>query len=105
MGGTYGLGLLIILFFFGLAGGVVGRIKGSSFAMWFLVSFCVPFIGLACAVLYRYESNELRRECPRCGRIVKLYDAVCVTCGEELEFPDRAIASQTQVRERRAATS
>ena len=50
---SYGLGLLVILFFFGLAGGIVGRIKGSSFSMWFLVSFCVPFIGLLTAVLYR----------------------------------------------------
>ena len=103
MGGTYGLGLLVILSFFGLAGGFVGRIKGSSFFIWFLVSFCIPFIGLATAVLYRYETNELRQRCPRCGRVTKLYDAVCVVCGEELVFPERAIASQTQVRERRIA--
>ena len=95
-----GYGLLVILFCFGLAGGIVGRIKGSSFVLWFLVSFCVPFIGLACAVFYRYESRELRRQCPRCGRVTKLYDAVCVVCGEELEFPERAIASETQVRRR-----
>jgi predicted RNA-binding Zn-ribbon protein involved in translation (DUF1610 family) len=99
-GGTAGLGLLVILFFFGLAGGIVGRIKGSSFFMWFLVSFCVPFIGLACAVLYRYDNRELRRQCPNCGRIVKLYDAVCITCGEELEFPDEAIASEFDVQRR-----
>ncbi len=48
-----GYGLIVVLFFFGLAGGIVGRMKGSSFVLWFLVSFCVPFIGLACAVLYR----------------------------------------------------
>lgn len=92
-----GLGLLVILFFFGLAGGIIGRIKGSSFVMWFLVSFCIPFIGLLCAVLYRYENRELRRQCPSCGRVLKLYDAVCVTCGEELEFPDTAIASELQM--------
>ncbi len=99
--GTGGYGLLVILFFFGLAGGVVGRMKGSSFVLWFLVSFCVPFIGLACAVLYRYENRELRRECPQCHRVTMLYDAVCVVCGAELDFPDRAIASQMQVRDRR----
>ena len=60
-------GLLVILFFFGLAGGIVGRIKGSSFFIWFLVSFCVPFLGLLTAVLYRYENQELRRQCPQCG--------------------------------------
>ena len=93
-----GLGLLVILFFFGLAGGIVGRIKGSSFVLWFLVSFCIPFIGLACAVLYRYENRELRRQCPNCGRVLKLYDAVCVICGEELEFPETAIASEMDMR-------
>lgn len=98
-----GYGLLVILFFFGLAGGIVGRMKGSSFVLWFLVSFCMPFIGLACAVLYRHESRELRRECPRCGRVTKLYDAICVVCGEELEFPVRAIASEERVRRISAA--
>ncbi len=87
-------GLLVILFFFGLAGGVVGRMKGSSFFIWFLISALVPFIGLACAVLYRWERRELRRQCPGCGRVIKLYDAVCTNCGAELAFPDVAIASQ-----------
>ncbi len=52
-----GLGLLVILFFFGLAGGIVGKIKGSSFFIWFLVSFCVPFIGLLTALLYRWDKR------------------------------------------------
>ncbi|HWF53511.1 MAG TPA: hypothetical protein VG223_02730 [Solirubrobacteraceae bacterium] len=85
---------LIILLSFGLAGGIVGRIKGSSFFAWFLISFCVPFIGLATAILWRFESEELRRQCPSCGRVVKLHDAVCMACGTELEFPDVAIASE-----------
>ena len=92
---------VVIAVCFGLAGGIVGRIKGSSCVMWFLVSFSVPFFGLLCAVLYRYENRELRRQCPRCGRVTKLYDAVCVVCGEELEFPDQAIASEMHIRERR----
>lgn len=89
-----GLGLLVILFFFGLAGGMVGRIKGSSFAIWFLVSFCVPFIGLLTAVCYRWDRDELRRQCPSCGKVLKLHDAVCMRCGEELEFPEVAVASE-----------
>ncbi len=89
-----GLGLLIILFFFGVAGGIVGRMKGSSFVMWFVVSFCIPFLGLLCAVCYRYENRELRRQCPGCNRVVKLYDAVCVSCGAELAFPETAIDSE-----------
>jgi ribosomal protein S27AE len=97
-----GLGLLVILFFFGLAGGIVGKIKGSSFFIWFLVSFCIPFLGLLTALLYRWDKEELRRQCPRCGKVVKLHDAVCTRCGEELEFPDVAIASEAS-RRRRAA--
>lgn len=97
-----GGGLLVILFCFGMAGGIVGRIKGGSFALWFLISFTVPFIGLLTALLYRVESTELRRECPGCGRVVKLHDAVCMHCGEELEFPDVAIAPGATVRSRAA---
>ena len=91
-------GLLVIMFFFGLAGGTVGRIKGSSFVIWFLVSALVPFLGLLAAVLYRYDNQELRRQCPTCGRMLKLHDAVCITCGAELEFPDVAIASESAMR-------
>jgi hypothetical protein len=97
------MGLVVILFFFGLAGGIVGRVKGSSFVLWFLISACAPFIGLLAAICYRWENRELRRQCPGCGKVVKLYDTICTTCGTELEFPDVAIASEAAVRERRAA--
>ena len=86
---------VVIAFFFGLAGGVVGRLKGSSFFVWFLISGLVPVIGLAAALLYRTERDELRRQCPRCGRVCKLYDAVCTRCGEELSFPDVAIEPES----------
>jgi hypothetical protein len=95
-------GLLVILFFFGLAGGIVARIKGGSFFVWFLISFCVPFIGLLAAIFSPYENEELRRECPGCGRIVKLHDALCTRCGTELEFPDVALASEASLRRRAA---
>jgi hypothetical protein len=95
-----GMGLIVVLFFFGLAGGVVGRIKGSSFFAWFLVSGLIPFLGLLAAVCYRWEDRELRRQCPGCGRIVKLHDALCTRCGTELEFPDVAIASEATARNR-----
>jgi len=94
------MGLVVILFFFGLAGGVVGRIKGSSFVLWFLISACVPFFGLLAAVFSRWDNRELRRQCPGCGRVLKLHDAICTTCGTELEFPDVAIASEASVRAR-----
>jgi hypothetical protein len=93
-----GSGLLVILFFFGLAGGIVGKLKGGSFAIWFLISGLIPFIGLITALLYRREDAELRRQCPNCGKVLKLYDAVCMRCGEELEFPDVAIRSEAAAR-------
>ncbi len=86
---------LVICFFFGLAGGLVGRIKGSSFFLWFLVSACLPFAGLLAALLYRVESDELRRQCPACGKVVPLHDALCTRCGTELEFPDVAIVPES----------
>ncbi len=95
-----GLGLLVILFFFGLAGGIVGRMKGSSFFIWFLVSFCVPFLGLVAAIFYRWDNRELRRQCPNCQAVLKLHDAVCTRCGTELEFPEVAIASELSFRDR-----
>ena len=98
-----GAGYLIICLFFGLAGGVVGRMKGSSFFIWFLVSAAVPFIGLLAAVFYRREDRELRRQCPGCGRVVKLHDALCTRCGTELEYPAVAIASEAAMREPRAS--
>ena len=47
------MAFVVIAFFFGLAGGVIGKIKGSSFLLWFLISAIPPFIGLVAAVLYR----------------------------------------------------
>ena len=95
-------GYVVIAFFFGLAGGVVGRVKGSSFFLWFVISAVVPFLGLLTAIFYRWDNQELRRECPSCGRVVKLHDALCMGCGEELEFPEVAIASEARMRERAA---
>jgi hypothetical protein len=97
-----GAAYVVICLFFGLAGGVVGRMKGSSFFLWFLISGLVPIIGLLAAVCYRWEDRELRRACPGCGRVVKLHDALCVRCGTELEFPEVAIASEAAARRRTA---
>jgi hypothetical protein len=87
----------VIMFFFGLAGGIVGKIKGSSFFIWFLISGLIPFLGLLTAIFYRWDTEELRRQCPGCGKVVKLHDAVCTRCGTELEFPDVAIASEASI--------
>jgi hypothetical protein len=85
---------LVIAFFFGLAGGFVAKAKGSSFFIWFLISAVVPVIGLAAAVLYRVDREEPRRQCPGCGRVVKLHDAICTRCGTELEWTEDQIPSE-----------
>ncbi|MBA3808462.1 MAG: hypothetical protein H0X28_08740 [Solirubrobacterales bacterium] len=85
---------IVIAASFGLAGGIIGRIKGSSFLLWFLISALVPFFGLLAAIAYRFERDELRRQCPNCGRVTKLYDALCTRCGTELEFPEVALSPE-----------
>lgn len=80
---------------FALAGGYVGKIKGGSFLLWFAISGVVPVLGLLAAILHRVERDELRRQCPRCGRVTKIYDAVCTRCGAELDFPDTVIAPES----------
>jgi hypothetical protein len=100
-GGYY----VVLAVCFGLAGGIVGKLKGSSFWLWFLISGALPVIGLLAALAYRFDNRELRRQCPRCGRVVKLHDALCTRCGEELEFPDAAIAPEAASPRRRLPAS
>jgi hypothetical protein len=75
---------------FGLATGIIGHRKGSSFFIWFIVGTVLPFIGLVAVILYRSEKQEPERRCPRCGKVVKLYVQVCPVCGEDLYLPDPA---------------
>jgi hypothetical protein len=82
-----GGGYLIIAFCFGLAGGIVGRIKGGSFFIWFVISFLIPVLGLVAAIFMRNEATEPRRECPGCGKVVLAHDALCTRCGTELYLP------------------
>lgn len=86
---------VVIAVCFGISGGIIGKIKGSSFWMWFLISGLVPFFGLMAAIAYRFERDELRRQCPKCGRVTKIYDAVCLRCGEELDFPEVAVQPES----------
>lgn len=80
---------------FGIAGGIVGRIKGSSFVLWFLISAIVPIFGLMAAIAYRFDRDEPRRQCPKCGRIVMAHDALCTRCGEELEYPEQLLMPES----------
>ncbi len=74
----------------GLSAGVIGKIKGSSFWLWFVIGLCLPLLGTLVALLYRFERDEPRRACPECGNVMPLYDQVCMSCGRDLHFPARA---------------
>jgi len=86
---------LAIMLFFGLAGGYIGRLKGSSFFLWFLISALLPFVGVLVAALQRSERDEPRRRCPGCGRVVKLYEALCTGCGTELEYTEEQLPPES----------
>ena len=76
--------VLVILFFFGLSAGVVAKIKGSSFLIWFMIGFAMPIFGTIAAVLYRNERFVANRRCPECRNVVAVHDQVCVRCGRDL---------------------
>jgi uncharacterized paraquat-inducible protein A len=89
---------LVIAFFFGLGTAVVGKSKGSSFFIWFLIGAAVPPLGLIAAFLYRVDKDEPERECPRCHKPLKLYVQVCPRCGTDLYLPDPAAVRHPGVR-------
>jgi hypothetical protein len=76
-----------IAFFCGLSAAVIGKLKGSSFFIWFLVGLVLPLLGTIAAIFYRSETGETRRACPECGNVVPLHDQVCMRCGRDLEWP------------------
>jgi hypothetical protein len=78
---------LFLLFCFGLSAGFIGKIKGSSFFIWFAVGFVLPGFGTLAALLWRNERAEPRRRCPECNNVVALHDQVCMRCGRDLDWP------------------
>ena len=68
-----------------------------QFAGCFLISGVIPVLGLIAALAFRIERDELRKQCPTCGKVTKIYDALCTRCGAELEFPEVAIAPESWV--------
>ena len=79
---------LIIAVSSGLATGIIGRAKGSSFFVWLLIGTVLPLLGLVAVILYRSEKEEPERRCPRCGKVHKLYVQVCNACGEDMYLPE-----------------
>jgi hypothetical protein len=80
---------LVLAFFCGLSAGGIGKLKGSSFFIWFLVGAVLLLIGVLAAVLYRFERNEPRRKCDECGRIMPISDQVCRGCGADQALPQQ----------------
>jgi predicted amidophosphoribosyltransferase len=64
--------------------------KGSSLFVWFVISGLIPVLGPLAAALYRRETEEALRICPGCHAAVRHYDAMCMRCGTDLEYPDEA---------------
>jgi hypothetical protein len=83
-----GAAYVLIAVTFGLATGIIGRAKGSSFWIWFLVGGALPGLGLIAVVLYRNERTEPERRCPRCGAVQKIHVQVCTRCGLDMDLPD-----------------
>jgi uncharacterized paraquat-inducible protein A len=80
----------VIALSFGLATGIIGRGKGSSFWLWFLIGTLLPPLGLIAVILHRSEKIEPERQCPNCSKALKLYVQVCPRCGTDLYLPDPA---------------
>ncbi len=86
---------ILIAVSFGISGGMIGKLKGGSFWLWFLISGVIPVLGLVAALVFRIERDELRKQCPTCGKVTKIYDALCTRCGTELDFPEVVIAPES----------
>jgi DNA-directed RNA polymerase subunit RPC12/RpoP len=85
---------VLIALVFGLATGAIGRLRGSSFWIWFLVGFALPGVGIIAAFFVRRGQDEPRRRCPECGNVVPVSDQVCMRCGRDLDFPDEVIPAR-----------
>jgi uncharacterized paraquat-inducible protein A len=81
----------------GLVTGAVGRNRGSSFWLWFAIGAVIPVGGLIAAILQRPEKEEPERQCPSCGKVLKLYVQVCPRCGTDLYLPDPSQVRQPTV--------
>jgi hypothetical protein len=86
---------VLVLVGSGLVTAVIGKAKGSSFFLWFVIGAVLPVIGIIVVLAYRSEHREPERRCPRCGAVQKLYVQVCNVCGEDLYLPEDASEVRT----------
>src|SRR3954454_23380631 len=82
---------LVLMFFCGLSAGGIGKLKGSSFFIWFLVGAALPVLGTIAGVLYRNEGDERRRECDEADLVMPIMSQVCRRCGADQSLPDRVL--------------
>lgn len=87
MDGSFAFFLLICALF-GIAGGLQGRSKGSSFLLWFFIAACLPIFGFLASLVYPGHRSEERRQCDGCGRLLPITDTMCMGCGTDLAFPE-----------------
>ena len=85
---------VVLVFFCGLSAGIIGKLKGSSFWIWFAVGLVLPVIGSIAAALYRNERREPTRHCPQCGKVQPIYVQVCTRCGRDLDWPEEVIPAR-----------
>lgn len=79
---------LVICTLFGVAGGLQGKSKGSSFLLWFAIAAFLPLFGFLASLVYPGHRHELRRRCDGCGRLLPITDTMCMGCGTDLAFPE-----------------
>lgn len=87
-----------------IGAGIIGRGRGQSFWIWFMIALVLPIIGNLAALLSRNENDEPRRQCPQCQKVLMAYDAKCMRCGMELDYPtdDEMLPSVNELRALRA---
>ncbi len=87
------MGYLFICFCCGLSAGFIGKWKGSSFLLWFAIGAVIPIVGTIAALAWRFEDEEVYRECPECGNVIPLYQQVCNHCGRDQEWPEEVLSA------------
>ncbi len=89
----------------GIGAGYIGRTRGQSFWIWFAIGIVLPMFGNLAAAVSRNENEEPRRLCPQCGNVCMVYQAKCMKCAHELEYPaeEEILPSVNELRALRAA--
>jgi ribosomal protein S27AE len=85
---------VVLAFFCGLSAAVIGKLKGGSFFIWFLIGAVLPLLGTLVAIFYRFEDREPRRQCPGCGSLLAIHVQVCPSCGRDLDWPEEVIPAR-----------